>query len=107
MNFKDPESLLAKFVDVWSTYDLTIEYRQGEFLGIVLLLSLAPCKQCNTDHVDIYIAETGDDVFLSILLKCMKIKDNGIGTFKELLIHNTNLIEIRSLLRWVMSFNSD
>ena len=55
MNFKDPESPLARLIDVLSTYDLTIEYRQGEFLGIVLrpdellgisdCLSRAPCKQ--------------------------------------------------------------
>ena len=72
MNFKDSEGLLARLIDVWSTYVLTIEYRPDKLLCIVYCLSRAPCKQCNTDHVNIYIGKTGDEVFLSIPLKCFQ-----------------------------------
>lgn len=53
MNFKDPVGLLARLVDVLLTYDLTVEYRPDELLGIVYCLSRAHFKQSNTDHVNI------------------------------------------------------
>ena len=70
-------------------------------------LSRAPCKQCNTDHVNIYIDKTEDEVVMSILLKYLQIKDKDIGTVKEWFIHNTNLIKFRSLLRCVVSINGE
>ena len=69
MNFKDPEGLLARLIDVLSTYDLTTEYRLDELLGVVYCFGRALCKRCKTDHVNIYIAKTGDELFLSIHLK--------------------------------------
>ena len=63
MKFKDPEGLLERLIDVLSKYELTIEHRPDELLGIYDCLSRALCKQCSTDHVNIYIAKTGGEVF--------------------------------------------
>ena len=94
MKFKDPEGLLARLIHVLRTYDLTIEYRPDELLCISDCLSRASCIQCNTDHVNICIAKTEDEVFLSIPLNCIQIKDKDIDTVKELFIHSTNPIKI-------------
>ena len=72
MKFKDPEGPLVRLIHVLRTYDLTIEYRPDELLCISDCLSRASCKQCSTEYVNIYIAKTGDDVFLSIIIKCLQ-----------------------------------
>ena len=83
MKFKDPEGLLARLIDVLSAYDLTMEFRQDKMLGIVYCLGRALCKQCNTDHINIYIVKTGDDVFSSIPLNASKIKIRTLVQLKN------------------------
>ena len=91
MNFKDPEGQLARWMDVLSTYDFTIEHRPGNLHGNADSLSRAPkhCKQCHADHVNICIAKMEDEVVLSKPLRCLQDEDKDITTVKELLVHNT------------------
>ena len=46
MNSKDPEGQLARWLDVVSEYDLTIQHRPGANHGNADGLSRRPCKQC-------------------------------------------------------------
>ena len=61
INFKDPEGQLARWMDVLSTYDFTIEHRPGRLHKNADVLSRARCKQCKIDHT-INTCQTGKKI---------------------------------------------
>lgn len=46
LKFKNPEGQLARWLEVISTYDMTIEHRPGKKHGNADALSRIPCNQC-------------------------------------------------------------
>jgi hypothetical protein len=88
MNFKDPEGQLARWMDVLSTFDFTIEHRPGKLHGNADGLSRQHCKQCKVEHcainsVNICSANTKDQSILTLPLKCLQNEDKDIRKVKD------------------------
>ena len=49
MNFKNPEGLVARWLETLSSYDMKIEHRAGRLHGNADGLSRQVCKQCGLD----------------------------------------------------------
>ena len=89
INFKDPEGQLARWMDVLSTYDFTIEHRPGRLHKNADGLSRAPCKQCKIDHTmntcqTVYKLEGDDGLTLERSLKCLLDEDKDVKKVKDL-----------------------
>ena len=52
MNLKEPEGQLARWLEVVSEYDVTIQHRPGTKHGNADGLSRRPCKQCAHCNAD-------------------------------------------------------
>ena len=88
INFKDPEGQLARWMDVLSTYDFTIEHRPGRLHKNADGLSRAPCKQCKIDHTmntcqTVYKLEGDDGLTLERSLKCLQDEDKDVKKVKD------------------------
>ena len=65
MNFKDPQGQTARWLEVLSTYDFTIQHRPGNTHRNADVLSRVPCKQCgrsadNVCRIEVAGIKTGN-----------------------------------------------
>lgn len=91
MKFKDPEGQVARWIEVLSSYQMTIEHRQGRSHGNADGLSRIPCRQCGltdtekqtpvVNHVKIDSSDTSEmkslqagDKSLAMVIECVQTK---------------------------------